>query len=210
MRDRFSGTRGRHAPGRTGKGAYWRADWRAPVLHLRSGPPMIRDGMRSVVGSLFGIASVVLIGAAILLLNGGYVYRTQCPRVGGSTETDWSYRIFAIVPYLGYSRSGCQVHTATRIALDAVGIWKLHDRSSSVNVADHRGEYTIKQDASMDAHCVSAGKSRSFCVCARDELTRRFTPNELSQISSVTRFDQLPAGLARRASDVTKAIDQGC
>ena len=168
--------------------------------------------MRSGMGLLARLMGGAALLGAILLVNGGYVYRTQCPQVGGSIETDWTYRIYAVVPYLGYSRSGCEVHTATRIALDAIGVWKIHNAPSAVAAitTDHRGEYTAQQRAGMQANCVGKDKSASFCQCAMDELARRFTPADLSQISAVTRYDQLPADLAKRASDATKAITQGC
>ena len=169
--------------------------------------------MGFLVRGLAGVVSGAAILVAVLLANGGYVYRTQCPHLGGSTETDWSYRIYAIFPYIGYSRTGCEVHTATRIALDAIGLWKIHDVGTApptVAATDHRGEYSKAVTTSMQTHCVSTGKSASFCGCAMNELTRDFSPTELAQISSVTRFDQLPTGLAQRASVDTTAIDQDC
>jgi hypothetical protein len=57
-------------------------------------------------------------------MHGGYMYRTECPRARGLTETEWSYRVYLVFPYV-YSRSGCETHTATRVAFDAVGIWKM-------------------------------------------------------------------------------------
>ena len=159
-----------------------------------------------------GAATAVSVLVVLLVVNGGYVYRTQCPHVDGSTETSWRYGISDIVPYVGYSQSGCQVHTATRLLLDAIGIWKLHDPTPSTTGAPsgHQSEYTSVMRASMQSHCVSSGKAASFCRCATDELTRAFSPVELSQISSASRFDQLPSALARRARDETSAINQDC
>jgi hypothetical protein len=128
-------------------------------------------------------------------------------------ETSWSYRISAILPYVGYSRPGCQVHTATRLALDWMGIWKLHPAEAATanpNQVGHRSEYTRAERTFMQAHCVQAGKSASFCECATAELTRAFTPSELGQISAVRRYDQLPASLASRAHDENAAIAQDC
>src|SRR5262245_11244865 len=127
--------------------------------------------MRSVVGSLAGIAGGVLVVIVILAINGGYVYRTQCPRVGGSTETDWTYHIYSVVPFFGYSRSGCEVHTAPRVALDAIGIWKLGGSGEALaaTAPDHRDEYTAEQRTQIASHCVDTGKSMSFCECVADE-----------------------------------------
>jgi hypothetical protein len=164
-----------------------------------------------LLAALGTLATGTAVLLAIVAINGGYVYRTQCLHVGGSTESSWSWRINDLIPYLGYSRSGCEVHTATRWALDAVGVWSI--KSESVTAAesiDHRGDYTANQHASMQANCEGKGSSTSFCLCAMDELTRRFPLAELQQISSVTRFDQLPGDLGQRASAATSAISQDC
>lgn len=166
-----------------------------------------------LVRSVTGVLGAVLAALVIVLVNGGYVYRTQCPHIQGSTETSWSYHINDIVPYFGYSRTGCEVHTASRLALDWVGVWKLHSATTppaSSSPTGHQSEYTASQRTFMNTHCVNAGKSESFCTCATAELTRAFTPSELGQISAVTRYDQLPSGLASRAYDENTAIAQDC
>ena len=70
---------------------------------------------------------VVLTGLAVV--NAGYVYRTRCVEPDGSTVTGWSYRPNDVVPYVGYSRSGCQVDTAVRVGLSALGVWKIGGRT---------------------------------------------------------------------------------
>jgi hypothetical protein len=171
-----------------------------------------------LLSSLGGALGVVLVVVVIVLVNGGYVYRTQCPHLQGSTETSWSYHINDIAPYVGYSRSGCQVHTATRLALDWVGVWKLHAATAPTansapgnsSATGHQSEYTASQRTFMQTHCVNSGKPESFCKCAMAELTRAFTPSELGQISAVTRYDELPSELASRAHDVNTAIASDC
>src|SRR5581483_9941142 len=101
--------------------------------------------------SITGVVVSVPVLLVVLAINGGYVYRTRCPHIQGSTETSWSYRIYEILPYIGYSRTGCQVHTATRVALDWVGLWKLPSAqpvAAGAPSTGHQGEYTGDQIAS--------------------------------------------------------------
>jgi hypothetical protein len=165
---------------------------------------MISEGLGWVASAL----GVVIVLGVLALINGGFVYRTECPRVAGSVETEWTWRIFSVVPYIGYSRSGCETHTATRVALDALGIWKL-DRNRALT-ADHRREYAPDNLTAMKNQCVANGESMSFCDCAMDELARRFTPSELSQITAVTQLDSLPSDLGHRASDAFKTVERDC
>jgi hypothetical protein len=163
------------------------------------------------VTSLAGLGVALVLVTVFIFVNGGYVYRTQCPRVGGSVETDWTYQINAILPYIGYSRSNCAVHTATRVALDAVGVWKIDDAvSSSSAMTDHTGDYTAAQIDGAKANCVQKGQGVTFCGCAIDELVRRFSPREFALISVATKYEELPGDLARRAQQAFSAVNQGC
>jgi len=89
-----------------------------------------------MLGSLIGSLSALGILGLVVLVNGGYVYRTSCPRADGRVETSWQWRINDVIPYLGYSVSDCQSHTATRELLSAVGIWKLNGHVSSSGAAN--------------------------------------------------------------------------
>lgn len=163
--------------------------------------------MRAVIGGLLGLAIVLVLAAAV---NGGYAYRTQCPGLNGSTETVWTYRIKQIIPYLAHSKAGCQVQSGTRVVLDAVGIWKFPATERQAASVNHSGDYTLSVTNAMQAHCIGAGKSPSFCECFVAEETRRFTPRELGEISAASAYDQLPGTLGARAKQMTSAVDHGC
>jgi hypothetical protein len=161
----------------------------------------------SVLGLIVGGFLVLLV---LGLVNGGYLYRVECPSVGG-TETEWTFRWQSVVPYIGYDRSGCEVHTGTAIALDAIGIRDLEGASAAAeNDHGHSGEYSVIQRNAAVEQCVSNGEARAFCECAVPELFRRFSPSELQTISAVTNFSVLEDDLGERAADAASDIEEDC
>lgn len=167
----------------------------------------------AAIGSLIGIAGALLF---ILLLNGGYVYRTECPRAGGSTERDWTYRWSSVLPYIGYERTGCESHTATRLAFDALGLWTLPDDDSrSAAPVDHSSEYPRQAVEANIARCVQSGRSRSFCECAIGELTIRMSPRDFNRLGEASRrgaetFAELPVDIREAAEEAASAAERDC
>jgi hypothetical protein len=164
---------------------------------------------------LSGFGSVLVgIGfvAAVLLVNAGYVYRNECPRAGGSTETSWTLQWDSVIPYIGYSRSGCETHSATRIALDAAGVWKIDD-TVSARPDDHSAEYSADDIAAVTRNCTSSGRSRSFCDCVSSELTKRLSRDEFNALATAARdgsYSSVDEDTRRRASEATVAIERDC
>jgi hypothetical protein len=74
---------------------------------------------------------VIAVAAAVLLVNGGYVYRTKCPLASGSSQTSWTYGINDVLPYIQRASAPCKSHTGTRLALSAMGAWPIHDGFSA-------------------------------------------------------------------------------
>ena len=111
----------------------------------------------------------LVIASVAVAINGGYIYRTQCAGAGGSTDTSWSYKINQIVPYIGYSKTGCETHTATRVALNSLGIWKFHPSPTAI---DHTAEYTAADVAQISKQCVGTGATQSFCDCFARNVAR--------------------------------------
>ncbi|MDQ2983106.1 MAG: hypothetical protein M3R70_04150 [Actinomycetota bacterium] len=92
--------------------------------------------MRNVFGRLLAggaalgglLVTILILG----LVNGGLIYRKQCPTAQATVRTDWSYRWFAPVPYLlAPKEGGCEVHSGTRVALSSLGIASLKTRSAA-------------------------------------------------------------------------------
>jgi len=175
----------------------------------------VRDLAETILRATVGLASVLGVLLVFLLVNGGYVYRTECPRAGGSTETDWSYRIYQFIPYLGYSRSGCESHTATRVALDAIGVWKLDDDEGVSAPTGYRHEYLASDITRLQDNCEEGGRSESFCRCMVDELTLRFSRAEATQLANAVvggtqRYDELPSAIRDKAYEFGAAVDRDC
>ena len=69
--------------------------------------------------------------AAVLLVNGGYIYKTSCPLSSGGTQTSWTYGINDLLPYIRSTSAPCTSHTATRLALSAIGIARIANPASA-------------------------------------------------------------------------------
>jgi hypothetical protein len=165
-----------------------------------------------VLAGLLGAAAIVLV---IALVNGGYIYRVECPRAGGSTETEWTYRWNSVIPYVGYDRSGCETHSGTRVALDAIGLWSIDDDPGRREAEDHSSEFPPEAVAAMKANCSAGGESRAFCDCAFDELTIRLSPDEVQQLADAIRggattFEELPDDLRAKVTDAAAAAENDC
>lgn len=83
--------------------------------------------MKSIVvkNSIVSLVGGVALLLTLLLVNGGYIYKTSCPLSSGGTQTNWTYGIDDIVPYVRSTSPPCSDHTGTRLLLSAVGIWPL-------------------------------------------------------------------------------------
>jgi hypothetical protein len=169
-----------------------------------------------VLAALVSAIGVGLVIVVVVVLNAGFVYRVECPRAGGSTETEWTYRWQSLFPYIGYSRSGCESHTATRVALDAVGLWAIDDgEGGNDQSSDHSSEYPPDLLASMVDGCVSDGESREFCQCALDEFTLRVSAEEAQSVAEAfrtgaARYDELPEGVRGKVQDAVVAAETDC
>lgn len=161
----------------------------------------------AILFSLIGLAVAVLV---VGLVTGGYVRRVECPRVNGSTETDWTFRYQQVLPYLGYERTGCRVTSATRVVLDKVGIWDLGPSLKENTAVDHTGEYPVGFLTTAIRGCVSGGESREFCGCAMPEAMRRLAPSDLQLMQGATRYDQLPDRLAGDLRALEGAVERDC
>jgi len=154
--------------------------------------------MRLLAG-LGGVLTFMVIALLVVAINGGYVYRTQCAGAGGSTETDWSYKINQVIPYIGYSKTGCETHTATSVILNSVGIWKFH---SSTTAIDHTSEYTAADVAKISSGCVNTGSTQSFCDCFARTVARYVPLNDYNAAA-----EQIQSG-DRKMADLPQSMQQ--
>ena len=82
---------------------------------------------------LLGIAAGSVVVLVLLVVNGGYVYKTTCPNSGGSETTSWVYGIDDVLPYTRSTSPPCYSHTATRLLLSSIGIAPLKAASASTS-----------------------------------------------------------------------------
>jgi hypothetical protein len=90
-----------------------------------------------ILGGLGSVAVGLTVAVVFLLINGGYVYRTKCPLSSGGTQTNWTYGIDDILPYIRSTSYPCKSHTGTRLLLSAVGIAKINDGGSNTAPASN-------------------------------------------------------------------------
>lgn len=180
--------------------------------------PAVTDD-NEVMAKLLQVLGALLAGAAMLsviaVVNAGYVYRTECPRAGGTTEREWTYRWNLFIPYIGYSRTGCESHTATRVLLDALGVWKIKDQATSQAVENHSSEHEPALVAAYEAKCVRSGATATACRCVIAELVQRLSPAELEAFAvaskrGVRRFDDFPAPLGEKLRAISVTVERDC
>jgi hypothetical protein len=161
-----------------------------------------------LLAGLGGVLTFVVVALLVVAVNGGYVYRTQCAGAGGSIETNWSYKINQVIPYIGYSKAGCDTHTATRVALNSVGIWKFH---SSPTAIDHTSEYTAANVAQLSSQCVSTGSTQSFCDCVARTVARYVSLNDYNaSVAKIQSGDRKMADLPKSMQQATAITKRDC
>lgn len=167
-----------------------------------------------VIAAIGSVLGVLLFASFFVGVNAGYVYRTECPRQGGSTETEWTHHFQQVIPYVGFSRSGCETHSATRIGFDKLGIMKIH-RSVAVAPVDHRPEYSEANISSIAKGCVNTGSTQAFCDCMAQEMATRISPVDYNRVATAFQagaksYSDLPSDLADDMRAVAEVADRDC
>jgi len=100
--------------------------------------------MRFRLGGVIGAGGRVLSLAFVVLLIsaelGGITYRKDCPTPQGTVSKDWNFQWFIPIPYVFRpSAPGCAIHTGTRVALNAVGVFRFSDDAGQIAKVTFRG-----------------------------------------------------------------------
>jgi len=143
-----------------------------------------------VTGFLGGVAVVV----ALLLVNGGYVYKTTCPLASGGSQSSWTYGINDIIPYIRKTSPPCRSHTGTRLALSGIGIWPLGHGTKAETLT------TEDQKAVRSLQVATAEITREY---ARE---RRFTAALRREARAKGVTPAIRAKIARGMSDTIAAL----
>ena len=139
-------------------------------------------------GTAGSLVLAVLVPLVLLaLFVGGVSYRKDCLTNDGHAASDWSFTIFAPIPYVFRpSQSGCEVHTGTRVALDALGV---------ATFASPTAEHLIDVSAKGDANLVYWGRVRLILrdyFASVDQVTNYADADELLR-STAARLRSLDA-----------------
>jgi len=135
----------------------------------------------NTIFSLAGGAAAVVIA---LLLNLGYVYKTSCP-----SGTSWHYSALDdVIPYTRQAAAPCHTHSATRLALSAIGIAKVKETSGTGASA-------------------TADKANQQAADTLREATAVITAEYARQRSLVAQFQNGNLTMAERRARFAKGIE---
>lgn len=82
------------------------------------------------VGALLGMGFIILV---LALETGGISFRKDCATPRGTVSKSWTVQWFIPIPYLFRpSEAGCSVHTGTRVALNAIGVFPFSDDAGTI------------------------------------------------------------------------------
>jgi hypothetical protein len=91
------------------------------------------EGLAGAAGAVLGLGFIVL---QVGLYTGGVSYRKDCINAQGQITKSWTFTWLAPIPYLFRPDDpNCVIHTGSRVALNAVGIAKFADTTSTA-IAD--------------------------------------------------------------------------
>jgi hypothetical protein len=122
---------------------------------------------------LGGVIGVV----AVVLINGGYVYKTTCPLASGGTQTSWTWGINDIVPYIRNTTAPCYSHTGTRLALSGIGIWPLgHSTEAKTDSRKNRAAAESLRVATASITTEYARERTATAAFIREAKAKGLTP----------------------------------
>jgi hypothetical protein len=162
------------------------------------------DRLGAIASSLVAALGVIAVILLIVVINGGYVWRSDCATSRGTVKTSYSYSLYQLVPYLAPSESGCSYYSGTRVIASAIGFWKIPDAnggnaapSSSPETAQFvAGASDVLDAISKDWQRQLALQRRGFQGLGRDEAIARFRTGaariEATYERAVDRLERLP------------------
>lgn len=154
---------------------------------------MMRNLSDALQSGIVGVLALLFVGAQVFLFVGGMAYRKDCLSAAGQVTSDWTFQWSAPVPYVFRpSEQSCEVHTATRVALNAVGIAGFDD-PSTLSVAEKLSESTDNEDLAyfgrLKAILVEYGDAseRSRSIGEGEQIVRAAL-DRLSELTPTPRY----------------------
>ncbi|MCW3048013.1 MAG: hypothetical protein JWO74_2297 [Solirubrobacterales bacterium] len=170
--------------------------------------------MEKLLGGAGAIAATVFVGLQFFLFVGGVSYRKDCLGSAGQVKSSWTFTWFAPIPYLFRpSEAGCQVHTGTRVALNAVGV-AAFAKPTTTNLADKavQGAHNMSDDeayfARMKARVVEFENAPQAKTV--DDGRRAFDKaiGSLSAITPTSKYAAAHAALLAALHEARAGLDE--
>lgn len=168
------------------------------------------ERLRSIgEGTLGGLLVVGILAVQFTMLAGflgGLAYKQECVTDKGTVKSDWTFQWAAPIPYVFRpSDPGCITHTASRVALNAVGIAG-YEKTTPTLVATKFAEDTTDADA---AYFVQLREATSEYM-KRNESADTITAGESSVRTYLAVLDKLtpPARYGKAHAELTGALQR--
>ncbi|TMC50039.1 MAG: hypothetical protein E6J20_17635 [Chloroflexi bacterium] len=147
---------------------------------------------------------------AVIAINGGYVYKTTCPRPTGGNDSSWSYNIDDIVPYTRTVSPPCSTHSASRLALSWVGIWSLGHGATPVKITTADKQEAVALGAATKATADEYARENAASAAITKEMQAKGVTRALEDKlvafvkGSITKWGAIKA----RVDQPTSASDK--
>lgn len=140
--------------------------------------------LSGVLGEFAGLLAGVAISLLFLgLTAGGLAYQKACITNDGRLETSWDFQWVAPIPY-AFRPSGeqCVVHTGTRVALNAIGIFPYRSLAEKIaaDTANPNAAYWARVSAVLNSFNEASAKADDIAAGRRAALDAAATLDGMS------------------------------
>jgi hypothetical protein len=154
----------------------------------------------SALGSgLGGIAAFAFVALQIGLFVGGISYRKDCLAESGAVKSSWSFTWFAPIPYIFRpTEEGCEVHTGTRVALNAAGVTKYASastRSLASKIAKQTASPDLAYFGQLKAVLVELQRQPDARTVAEGQKNLQVAVDALNDLTPTTKYEVAHGGL---------------
>jgi hypothetical protein len=123
-----------------------------------------------LAGRALALLGGVAFFVAIVLINGGYIYKTTCPTPTGGSESSWSYNIDDVIPYSRSAPAPCSTHSVSRLALSWTGIWSLGHTATPVKITAADKQAAVVLGAATKATSTEFAREKSASAAITKEM----------------------------------------
>lgn len=154
--------------------------------------------LQTIAASLAAALSFVAVGLFILVVNGGFVWRSDCVTSRGTVETSYRYSLVQLLPYLAPSQSGCTYYSGTRVVASTIGFWKIPDANGG----------SAAPSSSPETAQFVAGSSHVLTVISEDWQRQLALQGEIEGVGRDEAIAKFRNGMLRIRATYEEAIDR--